>query len=173
LPTGWPATLAWSGYDRFLHPRWGRRANEPLYLYRFDRSPSRVYLRDAKGQAIPGSIAEIRSLEPHRVEIHCTAPVAAEMTLTDLDYPGWSATLDGQPAARVGSSIWRSLQVPAGDHVVVWTYRSDSFYLGRLIAAATLLIGVGLSTIPIALQRLDYKTAAARQQSVLKQSGEG
>ena len=124
-----------------------------LYLYRFDRSPGRAFLRDEKGNAIPGSNVEITRLAPHEVEIHCRTPTPAELVLTDLDYPGWSATLDGAPAARIGSSIWRSLQVPAGEHGIVWTYRCESFYLGRLIAAATALVGIALSLGGIAAQR--------------------
>jgi hypothetical protein len=44
LMEGWPVTLLWSGYDPFLHPRWGRNPAEPLWLYRFDASFGRMWV---------------------------------------------------------------------------------------------------------------------------------
>jgi hypothetical protein len=50
LPDGWPVTLAWSGYDAFLHPRWGRSTKEPLWLYRFDASHGRMWVETPNGK---------------------------------------------------------------------------------------------------------------------------
>jgi uncharacterized membrane protein YfhO len=49
---------------------------------------------------------------------------------------GWHATIDGHRAKveRTGG-LFRSVVVPAGDHVVAWRYRNASARTGRDIAA--------------------------------------
>lgn len=138
LPNALPVTLVWSGYDPFLHRRWGRFADEPLHLYKFDRSPGRAYFRSLE----TGELSEVQiMLQPHRVELTVDAPQAGQIVLTDLLYPGWLAELDGQPVAHESTDALplRVVNVNAGHHKVVWRFVPTSFYLGCAIAATTLL----------------------------------
>jgi hypothetical protein len=138
LPAGWPATLVWSGYDPFLHPRWGRDPRRPLYLYRFDPSPGRAYLQDDAGKPVAGANVHILDLAPHQVTIECQSKTGGDLVLTDIQYPGWSVRVDDKPAPAVAGRFFRVVRVPAGEHIVEWTYRSPSFGLGLVLTAATL-----------------------------------
>jgi len=61
-------------------------------------------------------------------------------------YPGWSATVDGQPAEIVRAD-YALLAVPveAGQHRVELTYRPLSFILGAAISSLAVLATVGLA----------------------------
>ncbi|HYC21232.1 MAG TPA: YfhO family protein, partial [Candidatus Bathyarchaeia archaeon] len=82
-----------------------------------------------------------------RLEAHARAP--ALLVTSDLDYPGWSATVDGRPVpVHVVNYAFRSVVVPAGDHPVVLSYRPG---LGRAglatsLASAVVLAGYGLAS---------------------------
>lgn len=64
------------------------------------------------------------------------------LLLADMWYPGWEARIDGvsTPVYR-GNYLFRAVHLPAGNHRIVFEYRSKSFYSGALI---TLLILVYL-----------------------------
>lgn len=130
LPGGWPATLVWSGFDPFLHPRWGRSPSEPLYLYSFDGSLGRAYAATASGEPLPGARCEVVKLAAHRVVVECDLPSPARVVLTDLAFPGWSAAVDGEPAAARREGFFRAVDVPEGRHSIVWTYRPTSVRRG-------------------------------------------
>lgn len=137
LPAAWPATLAWSGVDAFLHPRWGRDPREPLYLYCFDRSLGRAYLRtkDAR-HAAPGTV-DVRAMAAGRVELTATTQEPAQLVLTDLLYPGWSVWVDGKAARPVADPLFRVVELSPGRHDVRWEYRPTSLRVGLVISMLT------------------------------------
>lgn len=54
---------------------------------------------------------------------------------------GWSATVDGkQSEVYLSDGIFRGVVVPPGQHVVRFSYRNGPEHVGRMIAAAALLI---------------------------------
>jgi len=63
------------------------------------------------------------------------------LVLSEADYPGWRATIDGQPAAirRVDHAL-RGLAVPAGDHDVELRYRPRSFQVGMTLTLLALIV---------------------------------
>ena len=162
LPKGWPVTLLWQGYDPFLHRRWGRAPQEPLHLYRFDDALGRAYLRRDSHQLADGTVRLIE-LAPHRVIMDCNAPGSCEVVLTDLNYPGWSVTVDGRPAAPKAEEMFRVVQVPAGAHRVVWRYHPDSFYRGCWISLAALMLLVPATCAPDMAFMRPPKGNASRQ----------
>lgn len=140
LPPGWPAQLIWSGYDPFLHPLLARDELQPLYLYSLTGALGRVYLRDAEsGKRAEGTV-RLALQHPHRVVIEVDLPRAAQVVLTDLRYPGWTATLDGDPIGSAAGSLDRIVNVPAGKHEIEWTYSPASLWRGVAITLSTLAI---------------------------------
>jgi hypothetical protein len=61
--------------------------------------------------------------------------------LSDQDYPGWEATVNGEgaPIARANYAF-RLVRVPAGDSTVVFRYRPFSLRLGKWVSAATVVL---------------------------------
>jgi hypothetical protein len=134
-----PATLLWAGYDRFLHPRWGRDPAEPLYLYRFDVSLGRAYLRRDEGSVLPAK-ATIVDFSPHAVTIECECPEACELVVADLWWPGWRVTVDGQSALGRSDIDYpgRVVSLAPGRHLVRWRYVPIHFLQGCAVSAITL-----------------------------------
>jgi hypothetical protein len=103
-----------------------------------------VVLEEAPPPAAGGSHdargdATIEADSGERVQIRVRADAPGFLVLSDQDYPGWSATVNGIPArVLTANHAFRAVTVPAGDSVVVWTYRPLRLWLGAAISLATL-----------------------------------
>ncbi len=85
---------------------------------------------------------EIESYQPETVRLKTHGETAAIVVLTDAYFPGWVATVDGQPADLYRANAnFRGVAVPAGEHTVEMRYSPRSFATGIWLAA---LGGVGL-----------------------------
>jgi hypothetical protein len=98
--------------------------------------------------ALPGSgggdrPGEARIIEytPGRVVVDATAPPGGGLlVLTDQFYPGWTATIDGQPAAiHRADYLFRGVLLPAGSHRVEFVYWPASFRIGATVSALALV----------------------------------
>ena len=100
--------------------------------------------------SLPGTVQQssvtVTDYEPERIAIHADTPTDGVLVVSEMDYPGWQATVDGQ---RV--SIWRAdvglraLPLKAGQHDIVMVYRPLSVTLGAvasLLALATIIAGM-------------------------------
>jgi hypothetical protein len=84
------------------------------------------------------TVVEERS---NQVLLRVEAPTAGFVVLTDTFYPGWQATVDGQPAQIWPANLaFRAVAVEAGAHEIIFSYRPRSF-----------IIGLGVSTVTLAL----------------------
>lgn len=84
-----------------------------------------------------------------RVRIEVEATGGALLILADQFYPGWRATVDGEPAPLLAANyVLRAVPVPAGRHTVTMTYRPATFLFGLYLslAAASLLLAVATAT---------------------------
>ncbi|MBA3320981.1 MAG: YfhO family protein, partial [Pyrinomonadaceae bacterium] len=85
-------------------------------------------------------MAEVRDVWSKGIEVATRSQSPAFLVLSDVYYPGWRAEVDGKAA-----DVWRTnyalrgVAVPAGEHVVRFTYRPRSFYRGALVSGASLL----------------------------------
>jgi hypothetical protein len=80
------------------------------------------------------------SYEPERVEIAVSLDAPGYLVLTDAWYPGWRATVDGQPTQILRADIlFRAVAVDAGEHRVVFTFRPLSLYVGTGVSLAGLV----------------------------------
>jgi hypothetical protein len=103
----------------------------------------------AAGAALPaafdsppgdGTTSWVRD-EPERVELRVEAARPALLVLRDTFFPGWTATVDGQPAAMYrADALFRAVAVPAGQHTVVFQYRSIALERGLLISGFAALL---------------------------------
>jgi hypothetical protein len=66
------------------------------------------------------------------------------LILRDRKMPGWTATIDGEPT-EIKGSLWREVDLPEGEHTVVFTYTPPGLRAGlALFALSTVLCAAGL-----------------------------
>jgi hypothetical protein len=84
--------------------------------------------------------------DPDRVMILADMAEPGFLVLTDTYYPGWRATVDGEPTEILQANhAFRAIALDAGDHTVVFEYTPLSFRLGLWITVgATFLLAVFL-----------------------------
>jgi len=82
----------------------------------------------------------LQALEPEHLALSVSAEQPCILVLSELDYPGWRAAIDGRPAGLLrADGAFRGLVVPAGQHAVTLDFRPAALAWGALISAATLL----------------------------------
>ncbi|HEY3107708.1 MAG TPA: YfhO family protein, partial [Chloroflexota bacterium] len=91
------------------------------------------------GAASPGS-AEVEREDGERVRVRVRAARPAFLVLADTFYPGWTARVDGvERPIRRADYLFRAVAVPAGEHVVDFSFEPLSFRVGALVSALTML----------------------------------
>jgi len=117
-----------------------------------------VILPAEPGVALPGETpqggqADLISFAPEAISVQTKSSSAAILCLSLVYYPGWQATLDGQPTPLLrADTALTALVVPAGDHTVQLRFQPQSYALGALISILTLILAGGIS-IALAVRR--------------------
>jgi uncharacterized membrane protein YfhO len=97
-------------------------------------------------QPAPNGAAESATViryKPNEVVVRVEASTPAMLVLSDSLYPGWQATVNGQPTkVYAADSVLRGVAVPAGRHEVVFRYRPRSLMLGAVLSASGLVVVV-------------------------------
>ena len=84
---------------------------------------------------------EITSYQPDRVRISASTGADSLLLLTDSNYPGWKADIDGNPTTVMTAfGNFRAVLLPAGTHTVTFSYFPASFTAGFMITVVSLLI---------------------------------
>ena len=68
---------------------------------------------------------------------------AGRLTLTDVNYPGWEASVNGKKYAIGEEGVFRSLNVPEGDAIIRFEYKPKSFATG-LVLTIMGIVGLGV-----------------------------
>ena len=88
-----------------------------------------------------------------QVLIEVSSPDPAYLVLADTFYPGWKAEIDGVPVPLGGIykafGYFRAIEIPAGDHLVRFFYRPDSFSIGIVLTVGTLVVSVILLIVQL------------------------
>jgi hypothetical protein len=93
------------------------------------------------------SAATILSYAPEAVTIQAEGP--GYLVLTDAYYPGWQATVDGEPVDILRADVmFRAVALPAGAHVVEFVYRPWWLGVGMLLSGLSWLAVAGLLLLP-------------------------
>jgi hypothetical protein len=81
------------------------------------------------------------TLHASRFTLHVTTDTPALLILSEIHYPGWQATVDGQlaPILRAYYTL-RAVPVPPGEHTVELTFRPATFTIGAVISAVSLMV---------------------------------
>jgi len=83
---------------------------------------------------------------PNRVTIRAALDAPGYLVLSDTWYPGWRATVNGEPADILRANYaFRAVWLEAGERVVEMTYHPASALAGGAVSLAALfLLSVGL-----------------------------
>jgi hypothetical protein len=99
-----------------------------------------------------GGQAEIVRYEENRIEARVQGG-GGLLVFSEVDYPGWQATVDGDPVPLVRADyLLRALCVPPGEHRVVLTYDPPLLKVGLAITALALFLVCG-STVGCVARR--------------------
>ena len=91
--------------------------------------------------AAPPVAARIEHYESQLVRVEAETAAPAVLMLTDANYPGWRAYVNGKPASVLYANyLFRGVILSAGMNTVEFKYEPRSFYLGGLLAIAALVI---------------------------------
>ncbi|MBI3242863.1 MAG: YfhO family protein [Chloroflexi bacterium] len=89
--------------------------------------------------------ASVLKYEAEHVVVQTTTDTPGQLILTDTDYPGWLATVDGQPAEITKAyGLFRAVAIPAGAHTIAFHFQPTSLKVGAIITIAGLLVLTGL-----------------------------
>ena len=111
--------------------------------------------KELLGQSVPQddtSIVKLTQYKPNNLTYEVKSNKGGVVVLSEIYYPGWKATIDGQPAelGRV-NYILRALNVKAGSHKVVLDFHPTSLkntetvaYVGYVVLLLLLIAGIGL-----------------------------
>lgn len=93
------------------------------------------------GTPLGGGTVKLTSYAPNELHYDVQADKGGLVVFSEVYYPGWTATIDGQPAelGRV-DYVLRALKVPAGSHKVVMEFRPATVSATNAVAYAALAL---------------------------------
>lgn len=78
---------------------------------------------------------------PSAIALESDSPTAAFLVLSEIDYPGWFAAVDGQPVPIERTNyILRGLPLTAGRHRIEVVYRPRSVLIGMAISITAVVL---------------------------------
>ena len=96
-------------------------------------------LEDGVPSRAPNFLLNAFSISENRISFHADLPQDGFVLVNGLFYPGWEATVDGQPSEVLKADyIFRALEVPSGSHEITMQFRPRHFWLGAFISLLTL-----------------------------------
>lgn len=126
--------------DQLLSRAW---ASPQLFLYELTTARSRAYSG--------GDDVLLTKLTPNTAELRVELTKPGRVVLTDLDYPGWLATIEpgtgssrtkkfdrASPATQL-NEVFRTVDLPAGSYTIKWRYLPNSFITGLAISGVSWL----------------------------------
>ena len=111
--------------------------------------------KEQLGQSVPQddtSIVKMTQYKPNNLTYEVKSSKGGVIVFSEIYYPGWTATVDGQPAelGRV-NYILRALNVKPGSHKVVLDFHPSSLkktetvaYIGYVVLLLLLVVGIGV-----------------------------
>ncbi len=75
-----------------------------------------------------------------QVLIEVSSPQPAYLILADTHYPGWVAEIDGVPVDQIyrAFTYFRAIEIPAGERIVRFYYRPQSYAIGLALSGVIL-----------------------------------
>src|SRR5258708_31133138 len=85
--------------------------------------------------------AQVSEFKPESITVQTTSSAQAILSVSLVNYPGWEASVDGQPAPLLRADLaFSAVPVPAGTHTVQFSFRPTSYVIGRAISIAAVAL---------------------------------
>ena len=92
----------------------------------------------ANGKGGPHSV-RIRRYRPNGVELEVTGDAPGYLVLTDVWYPGWTCTVNGEPTRVYRANyLFRAVAVASGTQEVIFRFEPVSYRRGRRVTLTAL-----------------------------------
>jgi hypothetical protein len=120
----------------------GEEAWQAIHAVEFDPSQevvieNGVELSGAENQS-GGRALAFAAQSNDRVELIARTESPVYLVMSDVYYPGWTATIDDQPTALYPANFaFRAALVPPGEHRVAFTFEPPAWRVGLAISALT------------------------------------
>jgi hypothetical protein len=103
-----------------------------------------------RAHMVDGRPAEVVSDTGERVVVRLPAGASGRLVLADTYYPGWNATVDGQPVSiEPYDGYVRSVTVPDGAQEVVFTYQPRWLVPAAFLSGLALLVTLALAAASV------------------------
>ena len=117
---------------------WGERFDPSQVALVEEPVDFKVDLFDHEAQA------EIQEITDTRVVVRTQAKSPAFLVTSDIYYPGWKVTVDGQPAHLYQTDfVLRGVRLEPGRHEVRFEFHPRIFYMGLSVSGLTVLLFLG------------------------------
>jgi uncharacterized membrane protein YfhO len=94
----------------------------------------------------------LTNVDAAHLQLNVDARAAGLVVASEIAYPAWHATLDGQPVPILtADGALRAISVPAGQHVIEMRYQSPALAAGLGMSAFTAAILVAVAILHSAL----------------------
>lgn len=92
------------------------------------------------GELPSSSGAVITDYRPNSLRLETSAPMASVLVVSEIFYPGWTATVDGQPARILPTDyLLRGIALSPGSHQVEMQYAPATIRYGLIISTCSLI----------------------------------
>jgi uncharacterized membrane protein YfhO len=96
-----------------------------------------------------------------RLDVDAKRP--GRLILNDTWYPGWQAKVDGRSMPIEHANVaFRAVQVPAGNHLVEFTYRPSSVRIGEVLSLVAALAIALLILSPSGTREYRFRRRGSR-----------
>jgi hypothetical protein len=115
---------------------------DPRRVLLLEDQPAPAKMADSDGPTgtEAGGSVRILSYEPDDIKMDASLPRPGYLLLLDTYFPGWSATVNGQPAPILRADYnFRAVSLPARRSTVCFSYRPESLRIGLYLCAAGIL----------------------------------
>jgi uncharacterized membrane protein YfhO len=120
------------------------RQLQEVFFYRNELYRPRAWVESSSREPI-ADWWQVDELDwtPNRITIRARGP--GTLVLSEMDYPGWRVTLDGdEVVGRTSYNLLRSVELPSGNHEVVFTFQPWSVFIG---CGLSLIALIGLAML--------------------------
>jgi hypothetical protein len=137
---------------------------------RFSAGESAPHPREANGNA--SAPCSVRIPRPEEMDLRCSLNAEGYAVVVDTWEPGWSATVDDEPAVvERADEVLRAVRVPPGSHRILLTFSAPGFSTGAWISLLTWTIVAIVAFVverrrapeAASMERADAPTAQKRE----------